>query len=157
MEQRQKKTHRDRAQAAGQLVGKIVSAYVSAELNDFAVILQETPKTVVLAHLATEQISGRPLLQDGQAAANALIKVFRAPVSRILDTYPSLPTTPLLALLRLDKKFFTHRVQVKDARPGEVLVEVIRVTKCLSPGSALGSVSFPSKRYHCCYYLCDLH
>ena len=67
----------------------------------------------------------------------------------------ALPKKPLLAWLRMGKKYFIHRVQPEKARPSEVLVEVIRVKKDLSPGSPLGPVSFPCRRHRCCYYLWD--
>ncbi len=163
MKRRAKSTRRGQPQPTDQLVGKVVHAAFRGTMlmNEFAVILQETAKTVVLAHLATEEINAkndrgyeRPLLQDGKAAAAALIKVFRAAVSRVIDTRPPLPTAPLLARLRMDDKFFQprYRVRQQQPKPGEALVELIRVNKDESPG---GPISFPYKRGFCRYYLWD--
>jgi hypothetical protein len=164
MKRRSKPTGRRQPPPAGELAGNIVHVqYHNLEflMNDFAVILRETAKTVVAARLATvEQIDEqredyagfeRPLLQDGKLAVASLVQIFRLSVSRTIDTHPPLPTRPLVARLRMDENLFHHtaRVQTQRPQPGQVLVEVFRLSKRPSQGDAL---SFYSRTHFPHYY-----
>jgi hypothetical protein len=168
MKRRGKTTDRNQPLSTSEVVGKILHVqYQNLEFltNDFAVILRETAKTVVAAQLATvEQIDEegedyagfeRPLLQDGKLAVAALVQFFRTAINRTIDTYPPQPTRPLLARLRLDKKFFHHTacVRMQKPQPGEVVVEVFRLFKRQPEGTRV--TFYSGSHYPRSYYLWD--
>jgi hypothetical protein len=126
------------------LAGTVVHCHsgVNMTLNHFCLILQETPKTVLLAELSTgwkndnpREGYERPLLHDHGVAAKALVEIFRV----VQPGTGSSSQTTLIALLRMDSKYFDphevnqafwldhiHKRQVAD---DSVIVRVFRATK----------------------------
>jgi hypothetical protein len=129
------------------LAGKIVHCQSGATmtLNHFCVVLQETPKTVLLAELSKgwkndNPLRGyqRPLLQDGDAAATAVEEIFRVSKPRLEGP----KKTTLIARLRMDRKYFDphevnealwlHHIHKRDVGDDAVIVRVFRANKAIA-------------------------
>jgi hypothetical protein len=144
------------------LVGRILHCRsgVTMTQNTFCVILQEKPKTVLLAELSTEKKedqpdSGyeRPMLQDGALAACAVEEIFRVTKPRLEGP----KQTTLIALIRMDQKFFDpHEVNQafwlwqhhqREVGKDAVIVRIFRANKVLEDDGAIVFRHF-RKRFH---------